>query len=126
MPRKDALKTAAMPQSPVGTSGAMKDPFVTRGVMKDPFVVLTVMKGPFVTSGVMKGPFVVLTVMKGPFMTSGRVLKAPFMARRPTVHGRKPATKGLPAIPSTWRSPITPDQGGTNNPNRHQNSEPPP
>ncbi|MBB4908382.1 hypothetical protein H4W32_003273 [Actinophytocola algeriensis] len=94
--------------------------------MKDPFVASGVMKDPFVTPGAMKDPFVAFTVMKGPFITPGHVLKAPFTARRPTEQRRKPTTKGLPAIPSTWRSPITPVQGGTNNPNRRQNSEPPP
>ncbi|MBB4910347.1 hypothetical protein H4W32_008706 [Actinophytocola algeriensis] len=104
--------------------------------MKDPFVALTVMKGPFVTRGVMKGPFVAFTVMKGPFATSGvmkgpfmtppQPRKAPFTAQGQPSAGRKPATKGLPAIPSTWRSPITPDQGGTTNPNRRQTPEPPP
>ncbi|MBB4905404.1 hypothetical protein H4W32_000953 [Actinophytocola algeriensis] len=93
---------------------------------KDPFVALTVMKDPFVTPGVMKGPFVVLNVMKGPFMTSVRVLKVPFTAWRPTERGAEAGHKGLPAIPSTWRSPITPDQGGTNNQNRQQTLEPPP
>jgi hypothetical protein len=32
-----------------------------------------------------------------------------------TAPAAKADHKGLPAIPSTWRSPITPRQGGTNN-----------
>ncbi|MBB4904428.1 hypothetical protein H4W32_004755 [Actinophytocola algeriensis] len=94
----------------------MKDPFITSGVMKDPFVALTVMKGPLIAPG----------VMKGPFMTSGHALKAPFTARRPTEQRRKPATQGLPAIPSTWRSPITPAQGGTTNGTGSKVEKPPP
>ncbi len=58
------------------------------------------MKDPFLTPDAMKDPFVALSVMKDPFI-----------AQPPTKPGAKPTTR-LPAIPSTWRSPITPCQGG--------------
>jgi hypothetical protein len=53
----------------------------------------------------MKDPFVMPTLMKDPFINTER---APHAKRWAQAHN----PRVLPAIPSTWRSPITPCQGG--------------
>jgi hypothetical protein len=67
------------------------------------------MKDPFLKPSATKDPFLNQTLTKDPFINTENAADAR--------DGRKPTNpRVLPAIPSTWRSPITPCQGAQRNP----------